>query len=50
MGREAMEGRVLSSQEDKEAKAYEEISGVICGYNLSCGFYVDWLQSITGAA
>ena len=24
-------------------KLYEEIGGVICSYNVSCDFYVDWL-------
>ncbi len=29
---------------------YEEISGVICSYNVSCDFYIDWLQSISDRA
>ena len=37
-------------QEDTEVKVYEKIIGLICSYNVSCDFYVDWLQSITGAA
>jgi hypothetical protein len=31
----------------KEMKVYEEINGVICSYNISCDFYIDWLQPIT---
>jgi len=30
-------------------KVYEEISGVICSFNVSCDSFVDWLQSITAA-
>ena len=27
-------------------KVYEEVSGVICSYNVSFDFYIDWLYSI----
>jgi hypothetical protein len=40
--RYSFKNKVLSKR--KEVKAYEEISGVICSYNVSCDFNVDWLQ------
>ena len=40
--------KVLSKR--KEVRIYEEISGVICSYHVSCDIYLDWLHSIKGIA
>ena len=40
--------KVLSKR--KEVRIYEEISGVICSYHVSCDIYLDWLLSIKGIA
>jgi len=31
-------------------EVYEEISGVICNYNVSCDFFIDGLHSIGASA